>query len=127
MKNKAKVVVYAAILICIAAFTYLKTEYDFNNTTLTVEKKKEVTEDLTKESITTDCYEDDTIIECTITNNSKKDAERVEVVYYVYNDKDECVYQVGDIFSLDAGESKYTDLDMCPDYSYTEIKVFEVY
>ena len=45
----------------------------------------------------------------------------------VYNDKDECVYQVDDIFSLDAGESKYTDLDMCPDYSYTEIKVFEVY
>ena len=58
---KIKLIVYAAILICIAAFTYLKTEYDFNSTTLTVEKKKEVTEDLTKESITTDCYEDDTI------------------------------------------------------------------
>lgn len=121
MKRKFRVIICnAVILICIAVLAH------FSNNNLTIGEKKELAEDLTENSITTDCYEDDTIIECTITNNSKKDAKRVHIVYYVYNDNNECIYQVSDIFSLDAGESKYTDLDMCPDYSYTEIKVFEV-
>ena len=121
MKRKFRVIICdAAVLILIAVLTY------YSNINLTAEEKKTLADNLTENSIMTDCYEDDTIIECTITNNSKKDAKRVHIVYYVYNDNNECVYQVGDIFSLDAGESKYTDLDMCPDYSYTEIKVFEV-
>ena len=83
--------------------------------------------EITKEDIVTDYYEDDMTVECTITNKSKRNAKRVEVVYYVYNDKNDLVYIISDIFSLRAGESKYTDLSFCDDYGYTEIKVFDVY
>ena len=80
----------------------------------------------TKDDIKTEYIEDDTIVECTITNTSKVDIPRIDVVYYVYNDKGKCIYQVGDIFSLKAGESKYTDLDMTNDYYRTEIVVFNI-
>ena len=92
MKRKFRVIICdAAVLILIAVLTY------YSNINLTAEEKKTLADDLTENSIMTDCYEDDTIIECTITNNSKKDAKRVHIVYYVYNDNNECVYQVGDI------------------------------
>ena len=83
--------------------------------------------EITKEDIVTDYYEDDMTIEISITNKSKRNAKRIEVVYYVYNDKDDLAYMVSDIFSLKAGESKYADLSFCDDYGHTEIKVFDVY
>lgn len=83
--------------------------------------------EITKDDIVTDFYEDDMTIEISVTNKSKKNAKRIEVVYYVYNDKDDLAYMVSDIFSLKAGESKYADLSFCDDYGHTEIKVFDVY
>lgn len=118
--------VFKIIFVCIviAYFTlYLTTIVD----TLKNNKIEGNKTNITTEDIVTDYYEDDMTVEITVTNNSKIDAERVEVVYYVYNDKDDVAYMVSDIFSLDAGESKYIDLSFCDDYSHTEIKVFDVY
>lgn len=116
MKKYLKHLLFILILLLIiVGVSYKSTEVEYSKT------------EITKEDIITDYYEDDMTVECTITNKSKRNAKRVEVVYYVYNDKNDLVYMVSDIFSLRAGESKYTDLSFCDDYGYTEIKVFDVY
>ena len=81
---------------------------------------------LSKEDIKVECIEDDTIAECTITNTSKVDAKRVYINYYVYDDKGKCLYQVGEVVSIKAGQSKYTDLDMINGYDHTEIEITDV-
>lgn len=103
------------LLLIIVGVSYKSTEVEYSKT------------EITKEDIITDYYEDDMTVECTITNKSKRNAKRIEVVYYVYNDKNDLVYMVSDIFSLRTGESKYTDLSFCDDYGHTEIKVLDVY
>ena len=81
---------------------------------------------VSKEDIKIECIEDDTIAECTITNTSKVDAKRVYINYYVYDDKGKCLYQVGEVVSIKAGQSKYTDLDMINGYDHTEIEITDV-
>ena len=81
---------------------------------------------VSKEDIKRECIEDDTIAECTITNTSKVDAKRVYINYYVYDDKGKCLYQVGEVVSIKAGQSKYTDLDMINGYDHTEIEITDV-
>ena len=81
---------------------------------------------VSKEDIKVECIEDDTIAECTITNTSKVDAKRVYINYYVYDDKGKCLYQVGEVVSIKAGQSKYTDLDMINGYDHTEIEITDV-
>ena len=87
---------------------------------------KEDNLNLSKEDIKVECIEDDTIAECTITNTSKVDAKRVYINYYVYDDKGKCLYQVGEVVSIKAGQSKYTDLDMINGYDHTEIEITDV-
>lgn len=81
---------------------------------------------VSKEDIKVECIEDDTIAECTITNTSKVDAKRVYINYYVYDDKGKCLYQVDEVVSIKAGQSKYTDLDMINGYDHTEIEITDV-
>ena len=81
---------------------------------------------VSKEDIKVECIEDDTIAECTITNTSKVDAKRVCINYYVYDDKGKCLYQVDEVVSIKAGQSKYTDLDMINGYDHTEIEITDV-
>ena len=81
---------------------------------------------VSKEDIKIECIEDDTIAECTITNTSKVDAKRVCINYYVYDDKGKCLYQVDEVVSIKAGQSKYTDLDMINGYDHTEIEITDV-
>ena len=81
---------------------------------------------VSKEDIKIECIEDDTIAECTITNTSKVDAKRVYINYYVYDDKGKCLYQVDEVVSIKAGQSKYTDLDMINGYDHTEIEITDV-
>ena len=88
--------------------------------------KEEQVSSISKEDIKVECIEDDTIIECTITNTSKVDAKRVYINYYVYDDKGKCLYQVGEVVSIKAGQSKYTDLDMINGYDHTEIEITDV-
>lgn len=127
IKRYSKYIIIAILLLAITIFGGLKIQDTNGDHINTNDNHVNSKISISKNDIKTDYYEDDTMIECTITNNSKKDAERVEVVYYVYNTKGECVYMVSDIFSLKGGENKYTDLSMCDDYSYTEIKVSDVY
>ena len=87
---------------------------------------KEDNLNLSKEDIKVECIEDDTIAECTITNTSKVDAKRVYINYYVYDDKGKCLYQVDEVVSIKAGQSKYTDLDMINGYDHTEIEITDV-
>ena len=87
--------------------------------------KEEQVSSISKEDIKVECIEDDTIAECTITNTSKVDAKRVYINYYVYDDK-KCLYQVGEVVSIKAGQSKYTDLDMINGYDHTEIEITDV-
>ena len=87
---------------------------------------KEDNLNLSKDDIKAECIEDDTIAECTITNTSKVDAKRVYINYYVYDDKGKCLYQVGEVVSIKAGQSKYTDLDMINGYDHTEIEITDV-
>ena len=87
---------------------------------------KEDNLNLSKDDIKVECIEDDTIAECTITNTSKVDAKRVYINYYVYDDKGKCLYQVGEVVSIKAGQSKYTDLDMINGYDHTEIEITDV-
>ena len=87
---------------------------------------KEDNLNLSKYDIKVQCIEDDTIAECTITNTSKVDAKRVYINYYVYDDKGKCLYQVGEVVSIKAGQSKYTDLDMINGYDHTEIEITDV-
>ena len=88
--------------------------------------KEEQVSSISKEDIKVECIEDDTIAECTITNTSKVDAKRVYINYYVYDDKGKCLYQVGEVVSIKAGQSKYTDLDMINGYDHTEIEITDV-
>ena len=88
--------------------------------------KEEQVSSISKEDIKVECIEDDTIAECTITNTSKVDAKRVYINYYVYDDKGKCLYQVGEVVSIKAGQSKYTDLDMINGYDHTEIEINDV-
>ena len=88
--------------------------------------KEEQVSSISKEDIKVECIEDDTIAECTITNTSKVDAKRVYINYYVYDDKGKCLYQVGEVVSIKAGQSKYTDLDMINGYDHTEIVITDV-
>ena len=88
--------------------------------------KEEQVSSISKEDIKVECIEDDTIAECTITNTSKVDAKRVYINYYVYDDKEKCLYQVGEVVSIKAGQSKYTDLDMINGYDHTEIEITDV-
>ena len=81
---------------------------------------------VSKDDIKVECIEDDTIAECTITNTSKVDAKRVYINYYVYDDKGKCLYQVDEVVSIKAGQSKYTDLDMINGYDHTEIEITDV-
>ena len=87
---------------------------------------KEDNLNLSKDDIKVECIEDDTIAECTITNTSKVDAKRVCINYYVYDDKGKCLYQVDEVVSIKAGQSKYTDLDMINGYDHTEIEITDV-
>ena len=87
---------------------------------------KEDNLNLSKDDIKVECIEDDTIAECTITNTSKVDAKRVYINYYVYDDKGKCLYQVDEVVSIKAGQSKYTDLDMINGYDHTEIEITDV-
>ena len=87
---------------------------------------KEDNLNLSKDDIKAECIEDDTIAECTITNTSKVDAKRVYINYYVYDDKGKCLYQVDEVVSIKAGQSKYTDLDMINGYDHTEIEITDV-
>ena len=87
---------------------------------------KEDNLNLSKDDIKVEWVEDDTIVECTITNTSKVDAKRVYINYYVYDDKGKCLYQVGEVVSIKAGQSKYTDLDMINGYDHTEIEITDV-
>ena len=87
---------------------------------------KEDNLNLSKDDIKAECIEDDTIAECTITNTSKVDAKRVCINYYVYDDKGKCLYQVDEVVSIKAGQSKYTDLDMINGYDHTEIEITDV-
>ena len=87
---------------------------------------KEDNLNLSKDDIKVECIEDDTIAECTITNTSKVDAKRVYINYYIYDDKGKCLYQVGEVVSIKAGQSKYTDLDMINGYDHTEIEITDV-
>ena len=87
---------------------------------------KEDNLNLSKDDIKVECIEDDTIVECTITNTSKVDAKRVCINYYVYDDKGKCLYQVDEVVSIKAGQSKYTDLDMINGYDHTEIEITDV-
>ena len=82
--------------------------------------KEEQVSSISKEDIKVECIEDDTIAECTITNTSKVDAKRVYINYYVYDDKGKCLYQVDEVVSIKAGQSKYTDLDMINGYKKLE-------
>ena len=88
--------------------------------------KEEQVSSISKEDIKVECIEDDTIAECTITNTSKVDAKRVYINYYVYDDKGKCLYQVDEVVSIKAGQSKYTDLDMINGYDHTEIEITDV-
>ena len=88
--------------------------------------KEEQVSSISKEDIKVECIEDDTIAECTITNTSKVDAKRVCINYYVYDDEGKCLYQVGEVVSIKAGQSKYTDLDMINGYEHTEIEITDV-
>ena len=88
--------------------------------------KEEQVSSISKEDIKVECVEDDTIAECTITNTSKVDAKRVYINYYVYDDKGKCLYQVDEVVSIKAGQSKYTDLDMINGYDHTEIEITDV-
>ena len=88
--------------------------------------KEEQVSTISKEDIKVECIEDDTIAECTITNTSKVDAKRVYINYYVYDDKGKCLYQVDEVVSIKAGQSKYTDLDMINGYDHTEIEITDV-
>ena len=88
--------------------------------------KEEQVSSISKDDIKVECIEDDTIAECTITNTSKVDAKRVYINYYVYDDKGKCLYQVGEVVSIKAGQSKYTDLDMINGYDHTEIEITDV-
>ena len=88
--------------------------------------KEEQVSSISKEDIKVECIEDDTIAECTITNTSKVDAKRVYINYYVYDDKGKCLYQVGEVVSIKAGQSKYIDLDMINGYDHTEIEITDV-
>ena len=88
--------------------------------------KEEQVSSISKDDIKAECIEDDTIAECTITNTSKVDAKRVYINYYVYDDKGKCLYQVDEVVSIKAGQSKYTDLDMINGYDHTEIEITDV-
>ena len=88
--------------------------------------KEEQVSSISKEDIKVECIEDDTIAEWTITNTSKVDAKRVYINYYVYDDKGKCLYQVDEVVSIKAGQSKYTDLDMINGYDHTEIEITDV-
>ena len=88
--------------------------------------KEEQVSSISKDDIKVECIEDDTIAECTITNTSKVDAKRVYINYYVYDDKGKCLYQVDEVVSIKAGQSKYTDLDMINGYDHTEIEITDV-
>ena len=88
--------------------------------------KEEQVSSISKDDIRAECIEDDTIAECTITNTSKVDAKRVYINYYVYDDKGKCLYQVDEVVSIKAGQSKYTDLDMINGYDHTEIEITDV-
>ena len=88
--------------------------------------KEEQVSSISKEDIKVECIEDDTIAECTITNTSKVDAKRVYINYYVYDDEGKCLYQVDEVVSIKAGQSKYTDLDMINGYDHTEIEITDV-
>ena len=88
--------------------------------------KEEQVSSISKDDIKVECIEDDTIAECTITNTSKVDAKRVCINYYVYDDKGKCLYQVDEVVSIKAGQSKYTDLDMINGYDHTEIEITDV-
>ena len=98
----------------------------YSGSKINIEEILELQNTISKEDIKVECIEDDTIAECTITNTSKVDAKRVYINYYVYDDKGKCLYQVDEVVSIKAGQSKYTDLDMINGYDHTEIEITDV-
>ena len=121
--RKCKVVqVLCIILVIIQSLCVIEM---IKNQVSSVSKEEQVSS-ISKEDIKVECIEDDTIAECTITNTSKVDAKRVYINYYVYDDKGKCLYQVGEVVSIKAGQSKYTDLDMINGYDHTEIEITDV-
>ena len=123
LNRKCKVVqVLCIILVIIQSICVIGM---IKNQVSSVNKEDQVLS-VSKEDIKIECIEDDTIAECTITNTSKVDAKRVYINYYVYDDKGKCLYQVGEVVSIKAGQSKYTDLDMINGYDHTEIEITDV-
>ena len=123
LNRKCKVVqVLCIILVIIQSICVIGM---IKNQVSSVSKEEQVSS-ISKEDIKVECIEDDTIAECTITNTSKVDAKRVYINYYVYDDKGKCLYQVGEVVSIKAGQSKYTDLDMINGYDHTEIEITDV-
>ena len=123
LNRKCKVVqVLCIILVIIQSICVIGM---IKNQVSSVNKEDQVLS-ISKEDIKVECIEDDTIAECTITNTSKVDAKRVYINYYVYDDKGKCLYQVGEVVSIKAGQSKYTDLDMINGYDHTEIEITDV-
>ena len=123
LNRKCKVVqVLCIILIVIQSICVIEM---IKNQLSSVSKEDQVLS-VSKEDIKVECIEDDTIAECTITNTSKVDAKRVYINYYVYDDKGKCLYQVDEVVSIKAGQSKYTDLDMINGYDHTEIEITDV-
>ena len=123
LNRKCKVVqVLCIILVIIQSICVIEM---IKNQVSSVSKEEQVSS-ISKEDIKVECIEDDTIAECTITNTSKVDAKRVYINYYVYDDKGKCLYQVDEVVSIKAGQSKYTDLDMINGYDHTEIEITDV-
>ena len=123
LNRKCKVVqVLCIILVIIQSICVIGM---IKNQVSSVNKEDQVLS-ISKEDIKVECIEDDTIAECTITNTSKVDAKRVYINYYVYDDKGKCLYQVDEVVSIKAGQSKYTDLDMINGYDHTEIEITDV-
>ena len=123
LNRKCKVVqVLCIILVIIQSICVIGM---IKNQVSSVSKEEQVSS-ISKEDIKVECIEDDTIAECTITNTSKVDAKRVYINYYVYDDKGKCLYQVDEVVSIKAGQSKYTDLDMINGYDHTEIEITDV-
>ena len=123
LNRKCKVVqVLCIILVIIQSICVIEM---IKNQLSSVSKEEQVSS-ISKDDIRAECIEDDTIAECTITNTSKVDAKRVYINYYVYDDKGKCLYQVGEVVSIKAGQSKYTDLDMINGYDHTEIEITDV-
>ena len=123
LNRKCKVVqVLCIILIVIQSICVIEM---IKNQLSSVSKEDQVLL-VSKDDIKVECIEDDTIAECTITNTSKVDAKRGCIYYYVYDDKGRCLYQVDEVVSIKAGQSKYTDLDMINGYDHTEIEITDV-